>query len=333
MKNYELAMCGCRCYLCKAYTPNVQKSDQRKELAIMWHKYYGLDPAVMDSCDGCRNHPSDEDCPVRKCVLEKGLRHCGDCGDFPCGVFYKRCGSFPEKKKKFDMDEYNEYMLAYDNETRLKEYQLNQKLRCTMNIKTYLSGIAAQNGLDAESLQFPDCELDPASIKAIMINEVVPKNPDDWFYSETQDPENRRTAFGIFETAGLLVKRMRDVLDLGIYITAAVKSPKDGYTVEPAVIRAQLPILEAELALFPNLRVIMLMGDVAKKTVNMIAKARTKKNIIPSQPTGRIRGNEYHWDGLRVFPSYIMTGKNLRIEPGKCGTIAEDIRRMMDVIK
>jgi len=201
-----------------------------------------------------------------------------------------------------------------------------------MNIKTYLAEIAAQNGIAPDALQLPDCELDPESIKVIMINEVPPKNPDDWFYSETHDPENRRTAFGIFETAGVPVKSMRDVLDLGIYITTAVKSPKSGYTVDPAVIRAQLPILEAELALFPNLRVIMLMGDVAKKTVNMIAKARTKKNIIPSQPTGRIRGSEYHWNGLRVFPSYIMTGKNLRIEPGKCGTIAEDIRRMMDYL-
>ena len=77
----------------------------------------------MNSCGGCQNNPSDEKCPVRKCVLEKGLNHCGDCGDFPCGVFYQRCGSFPEEKKNcFDILEYNEYILAYDNETRLKKY-------------------------------------------------------------------------------------------------------------------------------------------------------------------------------------------------------------------
>jgi len=77
----------------------------------------------MDICSGCRNE-SDVDCPVRKCVLEKELHNCGACGDFPCGTFYKRCGSFPEdKKREFDMDEYNEYILAYDNETRLREYK------------------------------------------------------------------------------------------------------------------------------------------------------------------------------------------------------------------
>ena len=126
-QNHELAMCGCRCDWCKAYTPNVQKKDQRKELAAMWHKYYGLDPSVMGCCDGCRNNPADEDCPVRKCVLAKGLRHCGDCGEFPCGVFHQRCGSFPEEKKKeFDMDEYDEYIRAYDNEARLKAYRLKK---------------------------------------------------------------------------------------------------------------------------------------------------------------------------------------------------------------
>jgi hypothetical protein len=201
-----------------------------------------------------------------------------------------------------------------------------------MNIKNHLTEIASQSGLVVESLQFPDCEIDPQSVKVVMINEVVPKNPDDWFYSEARDPENRRTAFGLFEEAGVFVKSMRDVLDLGIYITAALKTPKEGYTADPAAINAQLPLLEAELALFPNLMAIMLMGDGAKKAFNMIAKARTKKNVIPSKPTGYIRMNEYYWGGIRVFPSYIMTGKNLLIEKGKCGTISEDIRRMMEFI-
>ena len=202
-----------------------------------------------------------------------------------------------------------------------------------MDIKKHLTEIAIKKGLVVKSMQFPDCEIDPAKIKVIMINEVVPRNPDDWFYSGTPDPENRRTAFGLFDDAGVPVKSMHDVLELGIYITAALKTPKEGYTADPEVIKAQLPLLEAELALFPNLKVIMLMGDVAKKAVNMITKARTKKNIIPSKPTGYIRMNEYYWDGIRVFPTYIMTGKNLIIEKGKCGMISEDIRRMMEVIK
>ena len=205
-----------------------------------------------------------------------------------------------------------------------------------LKIKPYLTNIAALNGLATDSLQLPDCEILPANIKVVMINEVVPRNPDDWFYSETLDPENRRNALGLFEGAGVPVKNMRDILDLGIYITAALKTPKEGFTADPEVIKAQLPLLEAELALFPNLKVIILMGDVAIKMVNMIAKAKTKKNACQSGAEGRRKhwnNHKFFWGDIRVFPSYIMTGKNLLIEPFKRDTIMEDIRRMVEVVK
>ena len=204
-----------------------------------------------------------------------------------------------------------------------------------MNIKTRLTEIATKNGLDPFSFQFPDCDLDTKNIKAIMINEVVPKNPDDWFYSETGEAENRSNALGLFVGAGIPVHKMSDILDLGIYITSALKTPKEGYTADPEAIKAQLPLLEAELALFPNLTLIMLMGDVAIKMVNMIAKAKIKKNACPTGAAGRRRhwaDESFYWDGIRVFPSYIMTGKNLLIEPFKRDTIMEDIRRMMEII-
>ena len=204
-----------------------------------------------------------------------------------------------------------------------------------MNIKNLLSETAKESGLALDNLQFPDCELGPENIKVIMLNEVVPRNPDDWFYSETSDPENRRNVLGLFKSAGVPVKSMRDILDLGIYITAALKTPKEGSIVDPKVIKAQLPLLEAELALFPNLKLIMLMGDVAIKMVNMIAKADTKKNACQAGAAGRRRhweNHEFYWGNIRVFPSYIMTGKNLLIEPFKRDTIAEDIRRMMEII-
>lgn len=202
------------------------------------------------------------------------------------------------------------------------------------NVKQILTEIATQNGLDLHNMQLPNCEIDPSLIKVVMINEVVPKNPDDWFYSEIFDAENRRTAFGLFENAGIFVKSMQDVFDKGIYITAALKTPKSGYNPDPVAIKAQLPLLEAELALFPNLQVIMLMGDVAKKAINLLAREQgSKKNIIPSGPTYKIRNGVYHWKKLCVLPSYIMTGKNLLIEKGKCGTISEDIRKMQEIVK
>ncbi len=75
-----------------------------------------------------------------------------------------------------------------------------------MQIKIALIEIAKRHGLAYDTMQFPECEIDPTKIKVIMINEVVPKNPDDWFYSEASDPENRRNAIGLFEEAGVPVR-------------------------------------------------------------------------------------------------------------------------------
>ena len=190
-----------------------------------------------------------------------------------------------------------------------------------------------KSGLDPKTLQFPNCEIDPNKIKVIMISEVPSQNPEDGFYSKAIDSDYMLTTRSLFADAGVPVKNIDDILCKGIYITTAIKSPKIGYKVDTAVIKAHLPLLEAELMLFPNLKVIMLMGDVAKKSVNLIVKSKTKKNVIPSESTYKIRHNEYYWDSIRVFPSYIMTGGNILIEKSKCDMISDDIRRMMDILK
>lgn len=201
-----------------------------------------------------------------------------------------------------------------------------------MNIANYLSETAVKNGLNPNALQLPNPDIDPDTIKVMMISEVPPQNPEDGFYSAAANPDYMRTTRGLFESAGLTVKSINDILDMGIYITTAVKAPKTGYTVDAAVIKSHLPILEAEIALFPDLKVIMLMGDVAKKAVNMIVKAKTKRNVIPTESTYKIRHNEYYWGAVRVFPSYIMTGGNILIEKSKCEMISDDIRKMTEVL-
>ncbi len=201
-----------------------------------------------------------------------------------------------------------------------------------INTKQYLTDFCEKENIPYANTQLPDCDIDPAKIKAIMINEVPPKDPNDYFYSTAENSDYVRTTLGLFQKAGVNVNSMKDILNLGIYITTAVKSPKTEYTVSPEIIKAHLPILKAEIELFSNLQVIMLCGDVAKKLVNMIVKAETKKNVIPSGATGRLRHNEYYWGSIRVFPSYIMTGKNLLIEPFKRDCDIEDIGRMMEVI-
>ncbi len=89
---------------------------------------------------------------------------------------------------------------------------------------------------------------------------------------------------------------------------------------------------EEELSLFPHLQVILLMGDVAKKALNQIARQRTKNSVIPSESTYKIRGNAYYYGNVRVFPSYIITGGNILIEKSKVAMITEDLAAAMEIL-
>lgn len=196
-----------------------------------------------------------------------------------------------------------------------------------MNIRQTLE---SRLGPDPQ-LQLNDVDVDPASIRAVLINEVVPADPAQDFYGSSGE-DYLSTTIPLFQQAGLPVQSIQDILGMGIYITNAVKTPKSGYSIEKSAIEESLPWLEAELALFPNVQVIMLMGDVAKKMVNMIVKKATKKNVIPSGSTYKIRGEAYHWGNIRVMPSYIITGGNLLIEKSKVRMITEDIAAMAEII-
>ena len=120
---------------------------------------------------------------------------------------------------------------------------------------------------------------------------------------------------------------------MGIYITNAVKTPKTEYTINKSSIENSLPYLEAEISLFTNSKVIMLMGDTAKKSFNMIAKKLTKKNVIPSISTYKLRNSKFYYNDIRVIPSYIITGGNLLIEKSKLKMVSEDIAVMLEIIK
>lgn len=202
-----------------------------------------------------------------------------------------------------------------------------------MNMKDYLTGCLVDVQLEESTLQLPDVQIDTEQIKCIMINEVPPLHPEDGFYSHSSDPDYMKTTLALFHDAGVQVKNMTDILGLGIYITTAVKAPKHQYVVPGDLITSHLPLLEKEIGLFPNLKVIMLMGDVAKKAFNQIAKKKTGKNVIPSASTYKIRSETFYYGQKRVFPSYIMTGGNILIEKGKCTMTSEDIRRMMEVLQ
>lgn len=197
-----------------------------------------------------------------------------------------------------------------------------------MNIKKELE---AKLGI-ANGIYLNNIEIDPLTVRAIMINEVVPSDPSQDFYGAA-DAAYLETTIPLFQMAGAEVTSIQDILELGIYITNAVKTPKSDYTIDKGSIENSLPCLEAELSLFPNIKVIMLMGDVAKKAFNMIAKKATKKNAVPAISTYKLRSSEIYYEGIRIMPSYIMTGGNILIEKSKVTMAAEDIAAMLEIIR
>ena len=197
-----------------------------------------------------------------------------------------------------------------------------------MNIKSELQQLCG----DTQNLRLNDVNIEPETIQAIMINEVVPSSPEDDFYGKP-DSAYMSTTIPMFRKAGIEIGSVQDILNNGIYITNAVKTPKSEYAVSKESIEDSLPYLEKELALFPNAKVIMLMGDVAKKAFNMICKKATKKNAVPSISTYKLRNTEIFYNGIRIMSSYIMTGQNILIEKSKFEMASKDIETMYRLIK
>jgi len=197
-----------------------------------------------------------------------------------------------------------------------------------MNIKQQLRQLSERE----TDMHFNNVEVNPEIIQTIMINEVVPSSPEEDFYGKP-DSAYMSTTIPMFRKAGIEIGSVQDILNNGIYITNAVKTPKSEYAVSKESIEDSLPYLEKELALFPNVKVIMLMGDVAKKAFNMICKKATKKNAVPSISTYKLRNTEIFYNGIRIMPSYIMTGQNILIEKSKFEMASKDIETMYRLIK
>ena len=95
-----------------------------------------------------------------------------------------------------------------------------------MNIKSELQQLCG----DTQNLRLNDVNIEPETIQAIMINEVVPSCPEDDFYGKP-DSAYMSTTIPMFRKAGIEIGSVQDILNNGIYITNAVKTPKSEYAV------------------------------------------------------------------------------------------------------
>jgi len=179
-----------------------------------------------------------------------------------------------------------------------------------------------------ESYLIPPVEIDPARVSILLISEAAPENPADHYYA---GPEAlfARTTLLAFQEAGSKVACLQDILDLGVYLTTAVKCAKTGPGLASATSQNCSFLLEKEIGLFPNVKVFLLMGDVAIKAINAIARRNNEARVIPAGSTYKIRGGEFHFRGARAFPSYVQAGPAFFVEKSKRRMIAEDIRKAL----
>ncbi len=178
----------------------------------------------------------------------------------------------------------------------------------------------------------PGIDLKPAAVSAVLISEAAPERREDYYYA-AGDPLFQQTTVQAFRDAGAGVSSIRDILARGIYLTTAVKCGKTGYGIESATIENCSRLLERELPLFPNAKALLLMGDVAIKSVNRIARRAHEPPAVPTGSTYRIRKQEHWFRGMRVFPSYLQAGPSFFIEKSKRRMIAEDIAAALRLLE
>jgi uracil-DNA glycosylase len=176
----------------------------------------------------------------------------------------------------------------------------------------------------------PGIEVDPARIRVLLISECAPARAADHYYAGG-DSLFQQTTVQAFNDAGVKVASVQEILDLGVYLTTAVKCGKTGYAIQTGSILACSSLLEKELALFPNVKAILLMGDVAIKAFNAIARRASGKPAIPAGSTYKIRGQEFTFEGKRVLPSYLQAGPSFFIEKTKRRMIGEDIATALEI--
>jgi hypothetical protein len=123
-----LTRCGYRCDLCLAYKLNIaQNPSNQQKLSDGWYKYFGFRlPSSEICCDGCMTaNPKliDQSCPVRPCVIEKGIDNCSQCELYVCEKLTERLVVYEEIKRRvgaeISEDDYLCFIRPYENKRRL----------------------------------------------------------------------------------------------------------------------------------------------------------------------------------------------------------------------
>ena len=185
--------------------------------------------------------------------------------------------------------------------------------------------------VDDRRHEVPAGRVDPERVRLILVAEAPPAEAADGLFAPGM-PFHLEATLDAFRAAGATATSLDDLAALGVYLTTAVKCAKVGYGVGRPTVEACSRLLETEMDLFPRAQVIMLMGGVAIGAFNAIARRRAGKRLIPSDPTYKVRAGEYWFEGKRVFPCYLQTGRSYLIERSKREMIAADLKAALALV-
>ena len=130
--NEIVSRCGFRCDKCPAFSGNNKTFADQLKTASGWARYFGLKMAPDKiRCNGCLSEDCggydlpDSECPIRPCVLERGMNSCADCFDFPCEKLETRMKSVNDAianfKDRVPQGEYDGFISPYDYRKTLGE--------------------------------------------------------------------------------------------------------------------------------------------------------------------------------------------------------------------
>jgi len=123
-----LTRCGYRCDLCLAYRPNIEAQPaNRQRLSDGWFSYFGFRVSPEEiHCDGCMAedpHLIDNACPVRPCVIARGLDNCAQCDEYVCDRLRERLVVYEEIRERLGRaipeEDRRDFIAAYENKARL----------------------------------------------------------------------------------------------------------------------------------------------------------------------------------------------------------------------
>ncbi|MBP7901562.1 MAG: uracil-DNA glycosylase [Spirochaetes bacterium] len=179
---------------------------------------------------------------------------------------------------------------------------------------------------------YPGFKGNDEDIAIMIISESPPQNHNNYYYRNI-DGNFFLSTQTAFNDAGIKITSYEDLTEMGIYLTTAIKCPKNNYLVSAGTIKECADrFLENEIFRFSRLKVIMCMGDFAIKSVNYIFRKKYGTYPIKKGSTYKIRKEQHIFNGITFIPSYTQTGDSFNIEKSKRLMISEDIALALSIV-